>query len=162
MKKLIKNREVIADTWLIVDHIDTPDALPQGDIIVSLAIWQEHREILKSRQTKLGVLLASDEEPEAIKDDLVSLAVIALDFPKFSDGRGYSSARELRNHYGYQGEIRAVGDVLRDQLYQVERCGFNSFAVREDRSIEDAMTAFDDFSLSYQADVRNPEPLFRR
>lgn len=162
MKKLIKNREIVEDTWSIVESITNANDLPQGDIIVSLPIWQEHAEILKKRETQLGVLLASNEEPEAIKDDLDKLAVIAIDFPKFADGRGYTSARELRTYYHYEGEIRAVGDVLRDQLFQMERCGFNSFAVRADRSIEDALLAFNDFSISYQADTKNPQPLFRR
>jgi uncharacterized protein (DUF934 family) len=162
MKKLIKNREIVEDTWSIVESITNANDLPQGDIIVSLPIWQEHAEILKKRETQLGVLLASNEEPEAIKDDLDKLAVIAIDFPKFADGRGYTSARELRTYYNYEGEIRAVGDVLRDQLFQMERCGFNSFAVRADRSIEDALLAFNDFSISYQADTKNPQPLFRR
>lgn len=162
MKKLIKNREIVEDTWAIVENATKPNDFPKGDIIVSLPIWQEHAEILKKRKTQLGVLLASDEEPNAIKDDLDKFSVIAIDFPKFADGRGYSSAHELRTFYNYEGEIRAVGDVLRDQLFQLERCGFNSFAVRADRSIEDALNAFNDFSIAYQADTKNPQPLFRR
>jgi len=162
MKKLIKNREIVEDTWAILENATNANDFPEGDIIVSLPIWQEHAEILKKRKTQLGVLLASDEEPDAIKGDLDKLAVIAIDFPKFADGRGYSSAHELRTFYDYEGEIRAVGDVLRDQLFQMERCGFNSFAVRADRSIEDALNAFNDFSITYQADTKNPQPLFRR
>ncbi|MBL4607325.1 MAG: DUF934 domain-containing protein [Pseudomonadales bacterium] len=162
MKKLIKNREIIEDTWSTVEDIDSPSELPKGNIIVSLAIWQQYAETLKNREDPLGILLASDEEPEVIKNDLDQFAVIAIHFPKFADGRGYTSARELRTYFNYQGEIRAVGDVLRDQLFQMERCGFNSFAVREDRSIEDALNAFNDFSLAYQADTKNPQPLFRR
>lgn len=162
MKKLIKNREIVEDTWAIVENATKLSDFPEGDIIVSLPLWQEYAEILKKRKTQLGVLLASDEEPDAIKGDLDKLSVIAIDFPKFADGRGYSSAHELRTFYHYEGEIRAVGDVLRDQLFQMERCGFNSFAVRADRSIEDALKAFSDFSITYQADTKNSQPLFRR
>ena len=162
MKKLIKNREIIEDTWTLIEECESPDALPQGNIIVTLPIWQKHANTLKQRKTPLGVLLASDEEPESIKDDLSELALVAINFPKFADGRGYSSAYELRSHLNFKGEIRAVGDVLRDQIFQMERCGFNSFAIREDRSIEDALNAFNDFSFSYQGDAKNSQPHFRR
>lgn len=162
MKKLIKNREIIEDTWTTVENTETLNTLPEGDIIVSLALWEQHRDALKARENRVGVILTSSEEPSSIKDDLASLSVIALDFPKFSDGRGYSSARELRSYFDYQGEIRAVGDVLRDQLYQMERCGFDCFAVREDRSIEEALSGFNDFSVGYQPDHKNPQPLFKR
>ena len=90
------------------------------------------------------------------------LALIAVDFPKFSDGRGYSIARLLRERYGFEGELRAIGDVLRDQLYYLRQCGFNAFAVRADRDVEAALRGLADFSDGYQASVATPLPLFRR
>ena len=88
--------------------------------------------------------------------------MIAVNFPAFTDGRGFSSARALRARYGYKGEIRAIGDVLRDQLFFMRRCGFDAYAIRADRSPEDALaslTTSDDF---YQTSVEQPLPLFRR
>ena len=85
-----------------------------------------------------------------------------MNFPKFTDGRGYTTARLLRERYAYLGEIRAIGDVLRDQLQNLRRCGFDAFAVREGRDLEDALRGFADFSEHYQTAVTEPQPLFRR
>jgi len=102
-------------------------------------------------------------------DDLTALAdkigaskVIAVNFPKFGDGRGYSIARLLRERYGYKGELRAVGVVARDLLQQMERCGFDSFLLREGEDAQAALAAFGDFSEAYQANAAQPVPLFRR
>ena len=94
--------------------------------------------------------------------DLPRLELVALEFPKFSDGRALSQARLLRERYGYRGEIRAMGDVLRDQLFFMTRCGFDAFEPRPDRSLEDALAAFDEFSASYQPAADQPLPLYRR
>ena len=164
MRKIIKNREIIEDNWLTIGVEDSTDnnSFPEGDIIVTLPLWQEHKAQLKQRTGKLGLLLSPDEEPSGIADEIDEFSVIAISFPKFADGRGYTSARELRCEFGYQGEIRAVGDVLRDQLYLMDRCGFNSFAVLDGRSLDEALTAFTDFSENYQGDTHEPRPLYRR
>ena len=83
-------------------------------------------------------------------------------FPQFADGRGYSSARLLRERYGFVGELRAFGEVLRDQLFYLERVGFNAFAIKEGKSIEDALKAFGDFSDAYQSSAKQPLPLYQR
>jgi uncharacterized protein (DUF934 family) len=83
-------------------------------------------------------------------------------FASFTDGRGYSLARMLRERYGYRGELRAIGDVLRDQIYYLSRCGFDAFALRADQKPEQALAALDDFSEAYQTSVDRPHPLFRR
>ena len=106
--------------------------------------------------------LGAGEEPEAIAADLEHLALVAVHFPKFSDGRGLSTARLLRERYGYEGEVRAVGDVLRDQLPFLERCGFDAFALRDDQDPVAALAAFADLSDAYQGTVTEPLPLFRR
>ena len=164
MRKIIKNREIIEDKWITVRADDAVDenGFPEGDIIVPLSTWQTFKAQLKQHSGNLGLLLSPDEEPSSIADEIDQFSVIAISFPKFADGRGYTSARELRCELDYQGELRAVGDVLRDQLYIMDRCGFNSFAVREDRSIDEALTAFDDFSANYQGDTHEPRPLYRR
>ncbi len=164
MRKIIKDRQIIADGWSYLPPGNNSASLqlPQGDVIVSLTDWQNHQKQLLAHTGRLGLLLQSDQEPATVKDDLEHFALIAIDFPSFTDGRGYSTARELRTRHGYKGEIRASGDVLRDQLHLMERCGFNAFEVREDKSLEEALTAFEDFSFNYQASANNPLPSYNR
>ena len=97
-----------------------------------------------------------------MKEDIKKFTVIAVDFPKFSDGRGYSIAFNLRARLGYTGELRAIGDVLRDQLFYMQRVGFDAFAPRPDRKIEDALKGLSDFSEVYQTSFDPKLPLFRR
>lgn len=163
MQRIIKNNQVVDETW----HLLPKDATLEGlsncdDLIVPLDLWLEHAHALKARDGGLGVWLESNEEVEAIADDLEHFQVIALNFPVFSDGRHYSSARLLRDRFGYKGEIRAIGDVLRDQLFFMKRCGFDAFALREDRDPYEALESLKDFSETYQAATDQPEPLFRR
>ncbi|MEB0137095.1 DUF934 domain-containing protein [Actimicrobium sp. CCC2.4] len=165
MRDIIKHRTVVSDDWTVLRLAegDTAEtiALPAGKVIVPLSVWQARREELAGR-TELGVWLASSERAEDIKDDLGCFAVIAVDFPKFADGRGYSTAYNLRARMGYEGELRAIGDVLRDQLFYMSRVGFDAFATREDRSIHDALKGLTDFSESYQTSLDQKTPLFRR
>jgi uncharacterized protein (DUF934 family) len=164
-KQIIKHREVVDDDWSVLklDEGQTADTVevPAGKIIVPLAVWQAQRDTL-SQRAELGVWLPSDALATAIKDDLDKFKVIAIDFPRFSDGRGYSIAFNLRKRLGYQGEVRAIGDVLRDNLFQMQRCGFNAYATRPDRSIHDALKGLTAFSEPYQAAIDQPLPLFRR
>ena len=163
MQRLIKNGAVVNDSWHVLDKDATLDGLPNSDsIIVPLALWLEHSHALKARDGGLGVWLDSDEEVESIAGDLDQFQVIALNFPVFSDGRNYSNARLLRDRYQYQGEVRAIGDVLRDQLFFMQRCGFDAFALRADRNAEEALESLKDFSNCYQAATDQPLPLFRR
>lgn len=165
LQKLIRDRRIVDDAWTLLRASDDgalPEVPAEGAVIVPLALWQRDRDALLARHDPVGVLLAPADEPERIAPYLDRFAVVAIDFPKFNDGRGYSLARLLRVRYGYKGELRAVGDVLRDQLFYLHRCGFDAFALRPDRSIEDALKAFDDFSEAYQVSVERPEPLFRR
>lgn len=160
MPKLIKNNAVIDDNWQLVREESA--LINSGKLIISLPLWLAHKETLKNRQTEIGLLLTSSDEPESIKNELSYFALIAIEFPLFSDGRGYTIARLLRERYNFTGEIRAVGDVLQDQLFYMKRCGFNAFAIREDKNIQAALKSLNDFSNSYQAGVDQPLPLFRR
>lgn len=163
MRQIIKGNEVVQDTWEIVPKDATLEQLTNtGDVIVPLAMWLEHAHALQAREGRLGVWLDADEEAEAIADDLAHFDVIALNFPVFSDGRNYSNARLLRDRYQYQGELRAIGDVLRDQLFFMRRCGFNAYALREDLDPHAALASLNDFSEVYQAATDQPLPLFRR
>ncbi|EGF33132.1 hypothetical protein IMCC9480_1141 [Oxalobacteraceae bacterium IMCC9480] len=165
MRDIIKHRTVVSDDWTVLRLAegDTAEtiALPAGKVIVPLSVWQARRDELAGR-AEVGVWLASSERAEDIKDDLGYFAVIAVDFPKFADGRGYSTAYNLRARMGYEGELRAIGDVLRDQLFYMSRVGFDAFATREDRSIHDALKGLTDFSESYQTSLDQKTPLFRR
>jgi uncharacterized protein (DUF934 family) len=169
MTLIIKNRAVVEDSWTVVRAAEDgtlPDvaALPAGNVIVPLALWQASRDALVVAKTRdeLGVWLAPDSEPADLAHDFDRIALIAVDFPVFRDGRGYSIARLLRERYGYKGEVRAIGDVLRDQLRFYERCGFDAYAVRADKDIHDALNAFTEFTVQYQGAFDEPNPLFRR
>lgn len=165
MREIIKDKAVVTDAWTVLklNEGETPEAMavPAGKVIVPLKVWQGQREALHSR-SDIGVWIASDERPEALKDDVAKLPLIAVDFPKFADGRGYSIAYNLRARLGYTGELRAIGDVLRDQLFYMQRVGFNSFATRPDRNIHDALKGLTDFSEPYQTSWDQKMPLFRR
>jgi uncharacterized protein (DUF934 family) len=108
------------------------------------------------------IRLEPGDDPALVADRLGRVARVEVNFPKFGDGRGYSIARLLRERYGYKGELRAVGAVVRDHLFYMESCGFDAFELREGEDPAEALAAFDDFSESYQASVTRPLPLFRR
>ncbi len=153
------------DRWTLLREASGPEVLraaPGRSFIVPLDFYLRYRGLLDEYPGEKGVWLDSHETPEAIAGDLANLAIIALNFPVFRDGRSFTNARELREHYRYQGEIRAIGDVLRDQLFYMARCGFDSFALRHDQDPETCLAAFRDFSTGYQASIDEPAPLFRR
>lgn len=165
MPKLIKNRQIIDDEWVLIkeaSQLEDLSAYSGQDLIIPLTIWREDRDRFLQRTGRTAVWLNSHEVPQALGTDLDRLEVIALNFPIFSDGRSYTSARELRSNLGFKGEIRAIGDVLRDQLFYMSRCGFDAFLMREDQNLENALSAFHDFTEGYQASVDRPIPLFRR
>ena len=145
---LIKDRALRPDPWvLFTDEAELPESDPA---IVSLERWQRDRDRLGVRNGPLGLRLRSDEPPEAVVDDLVAFDLIALEFPKFTDGRAYSYARLLRERYGFEGELRAVGNVLRDQLFFMQRCGFDAFEVGDDVDIGACLEAFAEIDVIYQ------------
>ncbi|HLX80691.1 MAG TPA: DUF934 domain-containing protein [Burkholderiales bacterium] len=108
------------------------------------------------------LVLEPTDDPAVLAAAAGLARVIAVNFPRFGDGRGYSIARLLRERYGYQGELRAIGEVARDHLQAMARCGFDAFQLREGEDPQEALAAFDDFGDSYQATVAQPLPLFRR
>ncbi len=145
---LIKDRKLIDDRFVYVaDGEKIPENVP---VIVSLTQWQDQFDALTSRGKPVGVHLKSDQHPEAIVDSLEHLDVIALEFPTFRDGRAYSYARLIRERYGFSGELRAIGDVLLEQLHYMERVGFNAFDFESDDPERAFKIASDDFSVWYQ------------
>ena len=169
MPKLIRNRCIVEDARPVVflegGETAATIALPEGGAIVPLAVWQAHRDELLARGG-FGVWLAGDEQPAELADDLTQLKTIAIHFPKFADGRGYSLAALLRSRLGYRGELRAFGEVLRDQFDYLVRCGFDALQPAEgrytDTQLEAALASITDFSEPYQASAAVAEPLFRR
>ncbi|MDI1333663.1 DUF934 domain-containing protein [Pseudomonas sp.] len=158
MNNLLRLEEGVArivadDPWVLVR--DAEGELPDGSVILPLSRWLQ-------APAQHVVWLGPDDEVESLKPWFDALPLIALDFPSFRDGRGYSQAYLLRTRLGWTGELRAVGDVLRDQLSHMRQCGFDSFAVREDKSAEDALKGLAGMSVLYGRSVIEPRPLFRR
>ncbi|WP_332670434.1 DUF934 domain-containing protein [Aromatoleum sp.] len=172
MPKLIKNGRIVSDDWriLALDEDETPVAavVPAGHVLVPLEVWQAHRAQLLDRAARgeVGVWLAGDDDLEAFAADVAQFRIVAVNFPKFTDGRGYSIATLLRTRYGYTGELRAIGDVLRDQFNYLTRSGFDALQPRADRytdeQLEAAVANISDFTQPYQASATHPQPLFRR
>jgi uncharacterized protein (DUF934 family) len=145
---LVKNGELAASSF--VDASAAEAIPPTGPVIVNLDQWKAHRDELSKRGAPLGIRLRSDQPPDLIAADLAHFAVIALEFPKFRDGRAYSYARLLRERYGFTGELRAVGDVLLEQLFFMLRTGFDAFEIESADPLKDYHTAVADFSVWYQ------------
>ncbi len=137
---------------------DVPDGLPS---IVPLALWLGHRNHLHLRGD-IGVWLMPHEDPGGLAADVASLPLIAVDFPQFTDGRGYSIARLLRDRLGFTGELRAIGNVLRDQIYALAECGFDAFLVHSDRDAAHCLENLEAFAGIYASTARTPQPWFRR
>lgn len=146
---LIKAGAVVADPWVFVD--DGAPLPATGAVVVSLPRWLAERTDLLDRGGPLGVRLASHDQAGALAGDLAHLALIALEFPSFRDGRAYTTARLLRERWGYRGEVRAVGNVLRDQLAFMHRCGFDAYDVADVAAAELFRAALGEISVVYQA-----------
>ena len=160
MPKLIRAAgdvfEDVEDAFVTIED-DAPD--PGGDIIVSLARFLAGGESLAARSSgRLGVRLEPDDEVEALDGRLSEVALVALVFPKFRDGRPFTAARLLRTRLGFRGEVRAVGDVLRDQAGFMVRCGFDGFAPADGADAATWAQAARRHSHVYQraADARPP------
>lgn len=171
MGSIVRGTRVSRETWRLLDATALHAAAVDGDsgadgragVLVPLALWREARgtcDTLRIRE-KLGILLNNTDDPALLAADLAGIELIAIEFPRFTDGRGYSIARLLRGRYGYRGELRAVGDILRDQIFYLTRVGFDAFELRDDQDPQVALSAQADFSIAYQASTDRPVPLFR-
>lgn len=159
MPKLVKNHEIHENTW----HVASQDStLSEGMWLLGLEQYLAQREANNPNLANLGIILPGDTDPESLSGMPLDVAVIAIDFPAFTDGRGFSLARSLREYFDYSGEIRATGYFLLDQVFYLSRCGFNAFEIGDDANIETFLNALDTFSVKYQAAIDEPQPLFRR
>lgn len=159
--RVIKTGKVLEDNWQRIATLDQDQALDDGDWIIPLDYWLANRERLLRHNGKLAVCLNGDDNLEDLPASLERMELIALEFPKFTDGRSYSHARLLRDRFSFRGELRAVGDVLRDQLFFMQRCGIDSFQVREDKDPDDALKGLSDFSVKYQAASDGVLPVYK-
>jgi uncharacterized protein (DUF934 family) len=157
MPEIIRKGAVVQDDWQVVrpEAGQGVDDLPPGHVIVPLGFWLIARG-------NVAVWLSGTDDPALVAPWLERLPLVAVDFPKFTDGRGYSVAYLLRSRFGWRGELRAIGDVLPDQVFYMQRVGFDAFAVRSDRSVATALRALKTFSDAYQGSWDNPVPAFRR
>jgi uncharacterized protein (DUF934 family) len=145
---LVKGRQQVADVWT---HLEDADPLPsQGPVTVSWARWTAERDGIERAPAELGVRIPNTLSTAEIGAEAAKFGLIAVNFPSFSDGRAFSQARVLRDRYGYKGEIRATGGVLRDQLQFMQRCGIDAFEVPEKALAEDWFAALDEFDIFYQ------------
>ena len=171
MAILIRRGRICNESWPLLDAAALaaePLAPPEAEqsriasVLIPLALWQAQRSRWGNARGSFGVVLQATDDPASVAADLDAIPLIAIQFARFSDGRGYSIARLLRARYGYRGELRAIGDVLRDQLFYLQRVGFDAFELRADQDPEAALSAFGDFTECYQGAVDQPLPLFRR
>jgi len=160
MAQIILDEKIVTDDWTLLSKEFNESTIAEKQI-VPLNALVNHPEILQNGKA-IGVWIDSDEKPEDVAQFLDKVALVAINFPKFVDGRGYSFARIIREQFHYTGQIRAIGDVLKDQIFYMKRCGFNAFSIRQDRDIEDALHGLTDFSETYQAAIDQATPLFRR
>ena len=160
--QIIKHRHIVEDHWQHISAETTIDQLPSGDIIVPSSLWLKQKYALQQRDGGLGISINGDTELTQIIPDLDQFALIAIYFNPFRDGRGYSIARTLRRDCNYTGELRAIGNVLRDQVAFMERVGFDSFEVDGKQDINDALNAFKEITVKYQASFDEANPLYQR
>jgi len=161
MPILIDRAGPLRDAWTWLGPDAGPAAQRGAHLIVSPEQWKSHGEALLAAGARIGICLEPHDEPAEIAGVLDKLALVAVRFPAFTDGRGYSIARLLRQRHGWLGELRAVGDILRDQMHFLARCGFSSFDLKDGESVTDAVATFGDFTESYQS-AADHGPLFRR
>ncbi len=158
---LIKNQSISPDNpfAFFEDDAEVPDG---AHAIVSQTRFLEQRVTLLERATALGVRVAPEDDPQALLGSFDGLALVAIWFPKYADGRGYSHARLLRDRYGWSGELRAVGDVKRDQLFYMKRCGFDAYELPEGQDAEASLASLSDFEVTYQTAADGRAPIYHQ
>lgn len=153
---LLINNEVVADNWTLIDA-ETLDQ--SGDVIVPLALYLEHRAQFDARESGVALQLNGDDDLSSILAEVDQFPLIAIDFPAFRDGRGFSIARLLKRQ-GYRGQLRATGDFGRDQLDHLARCGFDAFQLKDEKFSEDVFKSFGEVSVRYQGAADDAKPVY--
>jgi uncharacterized protein (DUF934 family) len=149
--QIIKDKQIVDDSW---SYVADDEELKDGDISVSLARWKKDKQRLLKTNGNIGVRISPADSVENIAGDLKNIQLIELDFPAFADGRIFSHAWLLRGRYNYQGEIRATGHFMRDQVYYLSRVGVNAFSLGKAEDLPVALSNLNDFSVNYQKSIR--------
>jgi uncharacterized protein (DUF934 family) len=159
---ILRNGELVADDWTVIEDGRTELAPDGGRVIVTLARWLAEREALVAKSEAVGVLVPNTADIEAIYPEIRDRQLIALQFPTFTDGRALSQAVVLRKRLGFSGELRAVGDVIQDLVFWLGRCGFDSIVPRKDQNLEACRAALDELTVAYQAAADEHTPVWVR
>ena len=158
---ILRAGSLAQDDWTVLEDGRT-EIEPGGKVIVTLARWQADREALLARHGAVGVLVPNTADIEAVHPEIADRPLIALQFPTFTDGRALSQAVVLRKRLGFRGELRALGDVIRDLVFWLGRCGFDSIVPRKDQKLEDCRAALAEFTVAYQAAADHHTPIWIR
>lgn len=145
--QIIKDKKIIEDDW---SHLADDVAIHSGNITISLSRWKKTPLLLSHHLQKIGIRLSPAdpiEDIENMRDDLTKLSLIGLEFPVFTDGRLFSYAQLLRSHYHFEGEIRAMGHYMPDQVFYLSRVGVNAFQLPNTATLKLALSTMDDFTL---------------
>ncbi|MCC6531011.1 MAG: DUF934 domain-containing protein [Burkholderiales bacterium] len=171
MASVVRKGRIESERWQRLDEVrlaalcagaEAPALAAESVVLIPLGLWLVQRARLACLALRSAVLLNAEDDPSPLLPHLGAVSRIAVHFARFADGRGYSLARVLRQRHGYRGELRAIGDVLRDQLFYLGRVGFDAFELRSDQDPHAGLAALADFSASYQGCSDQPAPLFRR
>lgn len=160
MPLLINHAVVAEDNWQLVDE-DTLSQQLNSDIVVPFELFEANREQLLAADGLLGIQINGDQDLNLVQQNQDKLALVVVEFPAFTDGRGFSIARILRRS-GFEGQIRAIGDVTQDRLQHMQRCGFDAFVIAEDRYSEQMSASFEEVSVHYQGCADDERPIFRQ
>ena len=159
---ILRDGELVADDWTVVEDGLADIAAAGGKVIVTLARWRAEREALIGAHAAVGVLVPNTADIEAVYAEIADRPLIALQFPTFSDGRALSQAVVLRKRLGFRAELRAVGDVIQDLVFWLGRCGFDSIVPRKDQNLEACRAALDELRVAYQAAADEHAPVWVR
>jgi uncharacterized protein (DUF934 family) len=159
---ILRKGELAEDHWTVVEDGRTDIEPSGGKVIVTLARWRAEREVLLAGHGAVGVLVPNRADIEAVFPEIADRPLIALQFPVFTDGRALSQAVVLRKRLGFGGELRAIGDVIRDLVFWLGRCGFDSIVPRKDQRLEDCRGALREFTVAYQAVADEHRPVWVR
>jgi uncharacterized protein (DUF934 family) len=162
MTAILRRGEIVADDWSVVEDGRTELGTAGGKVIVTLARWRAEREALLREHAGVGVLVPNTADIEAVYPEIADRELIALQFPTFTDGRALSQAVVLRKRLAYRGELRAVGDIIRDLVFWLGRCGFESIVPRKDQNLEGCRDALHEIGVAYQAAADEHTPVWVR
>lgn len=162
--RILRNGELVEDHWTVVEDGRADIGTGDGKVIVTLTRWKAERDSLLAAHAAVGVLVPNTADIEAVHPQIEGRPLIVLQFPAFTDGRALSQAVVLRRRLGFGGELRAVGDVIRDLVFWLGRCGFDSIVPRKDQSLEGCREALGELTVAYQAaaDAHTPAWVRRR